>query len=395
MRNILPFVMVLMLFASLVPAAAAGIPGDTDGNEELTENELASNILNYIHEKGDLNLNELRDGAHVYAYWNGNPRTIIDSANRTVTIYKPIKGIVVLNSDAGEAVKILGVSNKVVGIVDTIQEKPFYFPEMSEKTVVGTWEEIRWEKIVDLYSKSDSILVITYTKYGAKVDIAEEKLDPFAIPVAGLDLYNPSLIPTELTNLSVLLESEEKASLYIGWCDEHKILVDVAVSGKEKPKVFMTKSKAMGVTSDIPTFGQGTTDDELCEMTGGINIASNLTTKYPKVSAEWVLRENPDIIIMKIGHIDGWDNETKPKSLIEDLLEGKGWDNVNAVKNNNVYVVPHSTIYGMEQPYGLALFAKIFHPEVDINPSGVYKEFLEEFIGIEYPENMVFVYPAV
>ena len=109
-------------------------------------------ILNYIHEKGELNLNELRDGAHVYAYWNGNPRTIIDSANRTVTIYKPVKGIVVLNSDAGEAVKILGVSDKVVGIVDTIEEKPFYFPDMFEKTVVGTWEEIRWEKIVDLSS---------------------------------------------------------------------------------------------------------------------------------------------------------------------------------------------------------------------------------------------------
>ncbi len=68
---------------------------------------------------------------------------------------------------------------------------------------------------------------------------------------------------------------------------------------------------------------------------------------------------------------------------------------MNAVNDNNVYVVPHSTLYGMEQPFAMALFAKIFHPELDIEPTAVYKEFLEEFMRVDYPEDKIFVYPAL
>jgi iron complex transport system substrate-binding protein len=297
----------------------------------------------------------------------------------------------VLNSDAGEAVTILGAADKVVGIVDSIREKPFYFPAMSRQTLVGTWSEVEWEKLVDL----NPDLVITYTKYGVKADIAAEKLNPFKIPVAGLNLYDPNLIPAELSKLAILLQSEERASNYILWCDKYKRLVEEVVAGKKKPKVFMTKTKAIGLTSGIPTFGPGTTDNELCAMCGGINIAGNLTAKYPKVGAEWVLSENPDIIIMKVAHIDGWDSESEAQSLLDDLLVGKEWDTLNATVNNNVYVVPHSAIYGMEQPFAMSLFTKIFYPELDIKPTQVYKQFLEEFIGIEYPADKIFVYPAL
>ncbi len=41
----------------------------------------------------------------------------------------------------------------------------------------------------------------------------------------------------------------------------------------------------------------------------------------------------------------------------------------------------------------MTLFAKIFYPELDIKPTEVYKEFLEEFMGVEYPEDKIFVYP--
>ena len=133
MRNVLSYILVMVLIGSTVlltvmPAIATGIPGDDDGNDNLTEKELASNILNYMLGEGDLSLDELRDAAHIYAYWNGVPRTIVDTAERTVTIYKPVKKIVVLSSDGARALRILGDEDKVVGISEIIQRHPYYFP---------------------------------------------------------------------------------------------------------------------------------------------------------------------------------------------------------------------------------------------------------------------------
>ena len=34
----------------------------------------------------------------------------------------------------------------------------------------------------------------------------------------------------------------------------------------------------------------------------------------------------------------------------------------------------------------MVLLAKIFHPELDIDPNEVYKEYLEDFLRVDYPE---------
>ena len=65
------------------------------------------------------------------------------------------------------------------------------------------------------------------------------------------------------------------------------------------------------------------------------------------------------------------------------------------VVNDKVYVVPWSITSGLEHVYGFVLLAKIFHPEIDIDPTEVYKEFLEEFLRVEYPEGKVLVYPPL
>jgi len=56
------------------------------------------------------------------------PMTITDSAGREVTIQMPVERIIVLNSDAAEAVTVLGAADKTVGISDTVKNKAYYFP---------------------------------------------------------------------------------------------------------------------------------------------------------------------------------------------------------------------------------------------------------------------------
>jgi hypothetical protein len=59
---------------------------------------------------------------------------------------------------------------------------------------------------------------------------------------------------------------------------------------------------------------------------------------------------------------------------------------MNATINNRIYVVPYSIICGLEHTYGIALLTKIFYPDLDIEPAEVYKEFLEDFMRVGYPE---------
>jgi iron complex transport system substrate-binding protein len=401
MRKVLSYILVMVLIGSTVPltvmpAIATRIPGDDDGNENLTEKELTGNILNYMLGEGDLSLDELRDAAHVYAYWNGEPRTIVDTADRMVTIYKPVKKIVVLNSDGARAIRILGDEDKVIGISETIKKHPYYFPEMSQKKSVGTWKEVDWEEIVSLGPD----LAITYATGSINADLAAEKLDPFGITVVGLYLYvtdEYEQIFDELEKLALLLEKEEAAEKYLNWHDDYETRVHDFIAGKEKQDVFMTYTGgSIGKIMEIASYGPGAIDYTLCEKAGGRPITEDFNTKYPKVSAEWVLTENPDIVILKSGNVfGGWENEAEPKDLIAQMLAGKNWDDINATENNKIYAVPWSITNGLEHIYGVVLLAKICHPELDIDPTEVYKEFLEHFLRVEYPEGNVLVYPPL
>ena len=395
---ILMVALLYILPLAVTAATAGGIPCDDDGNNKLTEKELIDNILGYLRGVGDLKLEDLRDAAHVYAYWNGEPRTITDTADRTVSIYRPVKSIVVLTSDGARALRIFGDEDKVVGISETIQDNPFYFPDMSHKAVVGSWREVDWEAIAAL----EPDLVITYTTGSISADIVSEKLDPFGITAVGLCLYvsgDYDQIFDELEKLAILLEHEEEAQRYIAWHDDYETRIHEFIEGKERPTVFLTYTGgAIGKTSEIKSYGPGATDFLLCEKAGGLPITKEVTTKYPKVSAEWVLAEDPEIIIMKGGNVFGWwDSEAVTADLIHQMLVGKSWETVDAAMHDEIYAVPWSITNGLEHIYGVVLLAKIFHPELDIDPQEVYKEFLEEFLRVQYPDGevKVLVYPPL
>ncbi|MGC9444162.1 MAG: ABC transporter substrate-binding protein [Candidatus Methanospirareceae archaeon] len=382
--------MILLLclaLASSMPAATAGIPCDDDGNGNLNERELVANIFSYLHGESDLTLEDLRDAAHVYVYWNGATRSIVDTAGRTITIYRPVKNIVVLSSDGARAIQILGAEHRVVGISETVQDFPFYFPSISQQPVVGTWKEVDWETVVAL----EPDLIIAPPTGTINVNVAADKLKGFDITVVGFYLYVTAeydQIFEELKELAFLLEKEHAAARYIAWHDSYLAQVEEFVANREKPAVFLTyTSGAIGKTSDISSYGPGTILYHICVKAGGRPITEDATTGYPKVNAEWVLSENPDQVIMICGNVFGWWNSaTEPANLLQQLMAAKSWETLNATVNDQIYAVPWSVTNGFEHTYGIVLLAKLFHPELPIEPGHVSQEFLEEFLRVDYPD---------
>ncbi len=329
------------------------------------------------------------------------PRTITDSAGRTVTIEMPVSRIIVLNTDAAEAVEMLGAGEYIVGVTDSISGKPALFPELTDCEVVGTWKEFDYEKIGSLAMAEfdhivPDIIVIGYTypdlPYG--IFSIEEGLAPFGnITAVGLDLYKQETLKDEIRKLGTLLGREEEAEAYCEWCEGKENEVEAAVEGLSAPRVYIESSSKGGIGS-LSSYGNGSALNDLCRIAGGENIGRDLV-EYPKVDWEWVVSENPDVIL-KIKSVSdlGWSDVSPLEAERDEIMTRPGAEEISAVQNGKVYVCYWSMHFGLDSVAGLTYWARIFHPEVDLDPEEVQQDYLA-LLNFEYPGENIFVYPEI
>lgn len=336
------------------------------------------------------------------------PMTITDSAGREITIPMPVERIIVLNSDAAEAVAILGCTDKIVGVSDTVKNKEYYFPELKDRQFVGKWNDPDYEIMAEIAKKGDKIvpdiLVIAYTSPGKPYGVEEvdKKLSPFGINVVGFDLYKPESMISEILALGRILGREEEAERYAEWYERVKADVERAVENTDVPKVYAESTSKGGAYT---THGPGSGVDQLISIARGRNIANDLQGAYPVVDWEWVISENPDVIIKKVSYTDrtpypfGWEkapsvDSVKLEGIRNEIIGRSGSENINAVKKNRVYLMNWEITAGLDDVVGLAYMAKILHPEIDLNTGSIYQEYLQ-MLGVEYPKGRIFVYPEV
>lgn len=375
------------------------------------------------------------------------PFSITDSAGREVTIQMPITRIIVLNTDAAEAVKVLGAINNITGVDKGIPtKKEYYFPELKDTKSVGAWNDPNFEKIVEIAANGTDtivpdILVIQYAYTGATVKYGVDYLanglkDYPNITVVGLDFYKQDTICEEIEKLGEILERETEAQNFLNWRDgKEKAVADGITMIKLKmkgelsnailsylkatylgeaverlelnelrryawsysygPKVFI-ESKYKGI-GEISTRGPGSGDHATCTMAGGYNIASDLGIPYPKVDWEFVLNKNPDVIIRGVRTEPswGWSSVSAPKGIVDEIKSRPTAESIFAVRDNRVYAFCNEPLYGLDNVAGLTYWAKIFYPEINLDPKAVYTEYLTKFMSISYPEDNVFVYPPL
>lgn len=329
------------------------------------------------------------------------PLTVTDSAGRSVTIEVPIEKIVVLHSDAAEAVSILGDIDKIVGATDSVPKyKAYYFSDVMDNwEIVGTWKEFNYEMIADL-AKNDAgeiepgMLVISYAYNNDAVKVGEALASFEKVDVLGLDLFNADTLEGELTTLGMVLDREAEAEAYKDWVSEKKANVVEAVSGLDKPKVYV-EGGYTGDLGSLRTYGQGSALDAMITIAGGENIIINQTADI-RIDWESVLVQMPEVIInvpSGIGQL-GWSDTTDMEALVAGFESRPGADLLPAVTNGKVYVVFRDMNYGTGSVVGLTYWAKIIHPEAELDPVGVYQEYLE-MRGLDYPEENFFVYPEI
>jgi len=331
------------------------------------------------------------------------PLTITDTAGREVTFTMPVERVIVTSTDAAEAVVMLGAADKVVGISDTVQKKGYYFPELKKKQNALDFEMIGEIAKGGEENITPDIVVIGYSYPDKPYGIfgVEKGLKPFEnVKAVALEFTKPKNMTHELETLGQILGKEEQASDYINWYNEKSSSVEQAVKGLGMPKVYAEWSS----TADLSTLGSGSGFDGVLSVARGFNIANGLKGDYPKVGWEWVVTENPDSIIKRQTQSSdqtqiGWDSEPSSdtaelQSVRNELLARSGAGGISAVKSDRVYVMDWDVLNGLDQIVGVTYLANLLHPEVDLDPVAVHREYLDR-LGLEYPEDRTFIYPEL
>ena len=374
-------------------AAGDTVPGDLDGDKIVSEAELCTAILTYLDNSSEHLLPaKLRAASRIHAYY---PRTIICADGREMTAYKPIERIVTLSDPQADAIRVLGAEDRVTGVSSGIAAETMLLPVMCRKQVVGTSAKPDPEAILAL--KPD--IVITYRTWNIGL---EDKIEP-EVMVVRLDFTDPDDLAEEMRKLGYLLEEEARAEEFIEWHNGYMSVIKnrtELIPNTEKPRVYLELYPNIW---RYKTFSKNSTGDRQCTIAGGINIASDLFEGSPTLDPEWVLEQNPEVIIQvvtsKLPSGYDCDDPAGMKRILDDLTSRPELADVSAVENERVHVVASDIRCGVQQVVSLAYFAKWFHPDIfeDMDPQMIQQEYLKRFQRIDFnvSERGVFVYPEM
>jgi iron complex transport system substrate-binding protein len=367
------------------------IAGDVNADMVISDGELTFSILAYLDDSTNhLTLNELRESAHIYTYY---PRTIIDDSpdQKEITIYKPIKRIVVLSSYSAEALRTLDATDQIVGVSDTIIDRcPVFMPELIGIPSVGKSFTPDIERILVL--KPDTILAYATSCPPEKL---EDKL-PDDICVIRLGFEKPGFMTGDFEKLGYLLGKEDQAGAIIDFYDVYMDIINERVAGlsdEEKPRVYLEG------WSNYRTCDSDSSFHEICTLAGGRNIAADICVPESKVDPEWVIEQNPDIIVKYVGTAQGSgyeeDDPESMKAIREEIMNRPELADVNAIRNGDVHCIAIQLTSKPRYIIGIAYMAKWMHPDLfaDIDPEATNAEYLERFHGMPYRGVYVYPYP--
>jgi len=296
--------------------------------------------------------------------------TIVDAMNRSVEVPCPPERIVCLGHIVNEIIYALGEGDKVVA-----RDEYSIFPtEIKEKTLVGRCTQPN----VELLLEQDPDLIFAPVQYFKEGE--EELIGASGIPLVMLKPCRGETLIPSIELLGQILDRDEEAEELADFITGYQNLVQERVEGLEdedKPRVFYESSA-------YRTSNTGYVVQRIAEV-GGINIAEDLAVgSSPTVSPEWVVEENPDIIIHWSGTTEQGTELPTAETLSrvrDEVMSRPGLSEVKAVKDGKVYVISKEVTTGPRMVVGYIYFAQWFHPDLfeDIDPAEVYEEVLERF----------------
>ena len=327
--------------------------------------------------------------------------TVIDHFGDPVTIRKPVERIIVIRSEGAEVLRVLvDATDKIVGVATGMGKDKLYFPELSELPSIGGWMRpgLNYEAILNL----NPDVLITTARAPSFTGIDKEKLP--GIAVIWPDIDSPERFKYGVRRLGYIIDKEEEADKYINWHEGWKNTIKERTEGLPKDKklrvLYLWHFEPGG---DLITISKASRIHAMCcVIAGGKSISEDLIGTWPRVDPEWVIVQNPDIIVVQARVVAGGygvDDASEMAAMRADFMNRPEFARVAAVEKGNVYVLRGDLSNGPRCLAGSAYMAKWFYPELfkDLEPKAIHQEYLTRFCGldIDLDEKGVFVYHPV
>ena len=271
---------------------------------------------------------------------------VIDETGRRVNIAGTPQRIVSLAPGITETLYALGLDNEIAGVTHYCN-----WPSRAlKKPRIGGFSNPSIEKIVSL--KPDLIIA---TVDGNRKDTVMQ-LERIGLPVYVINPSHTDKILEGIIHIGEITNRKNVAARLVKKLRERLRNITAQTKNKTKPRVFFQ----IGLEPLI-TVGGGTLIDEVIERAGGFNIAGKDTVRYPRYSAESIMKGAPDIILFAPMAND------KEFTAVKKFW--KQFERISAVKNNQIYPV-NTDLISRASPRlfdAIETMALIFHPDIKIN----------------------------
>ncbi len=264
---------------------------------------------------------------------------VIDDAGRIVRLYQTPQRIVSTAPSITEILFAIGAGDRVVGRTDFDN----YPPEVKSIPSIGGFSTPSYEKIISL--RPDLVIV-------AK-SFSKDLFDKIAssVPVMVLDPHTLKDIANDIRKVGIALGLYRNSQAVAFKVEAIERAVRAFSKNHLNKKVLFVLWYNPIMSVNKTTFiGQMLKDIKVT------NITANLPSPWPMVNPEYILQQDPDILIL-------------PKNSMAyagrpQFLDSEPWKDLKAVKENKVYYVNDDWVFrpGPRIVYGLMELAHIVQP---------------------------------
>ena len=268
--------------------------------------------------------------------------SIVDDYGRNVQLSGVAERIVSVSPTPTEILFAIGAGSQVVGVDDYSD----YPAETANLTKVGSYT-LNLEVIISL---EPDLIVCSDLVPRAQLDqLATQQGIPYFIFATRTmeDVYKDIRLAGGITGHTT--EADQLVSSLQTRVDA--VTSKTLAANVTKPRVYIEYYP-------LWTYGPGSFGDDLIRLAGGENIAANASNEYPELTSEYIIAQDPEVIVYTIG----------PMTMTTEAeISGRaGWSGITAVATDNIYSIDDNLLsrYGPRIVDGFEQLAEMIHPEL-------------------------------